>query len=78
FGMSPRPFRSNEGCIGCGKCAQACPMQNIRMTDSRPGWSKTCAMCLRCYHICPRRAVAYGSSTDGKGQWQGSMSFLSQ
>ena len=26
-------------------------------------------MCLRCYHICPRRAVAYGKSTATKGQY---------
>ena len=76
FAMSPAPFHVNGGCTGCGLCARSCPMNNISMlsTDNdataRPHWGKNCALCLRCYHICPRRAVAYGRhATDGKGQW---------
>lgn len=29
--MSPRPFRSTEACISCGKCAAICPLDNITM-----------------------------------------------
>ena len=68
YAMSPKPFSSNEGCIACGKCADSCPMQNITMQHGRPVWGDKCAMCLRCYHICPRRAVTYGKATEGKGQ----------
>lgn len=67
--MSPRPFHATEGCTGCGTCARACPTGNIVMADGRPKWHDRCAMCLRCYHICPRRAVAYGKSTAAKGQY---------
>lgn len=76
FAMSPRPFHANGGCIGCGICARNCPMSNITMTqgnESRPQWGDACAMCLRCYHICPRHAVAYGKTCSGKGQWQGEL-----
>lgn len=77
FAMSSKPFRSTEGCVSCGLCAASCPMKNISMdADERPQWGERCAMCLRCYHICPRRAVAYGKTTDGKGQWQSSLKFL--
>ncbi|MDE5661003.1 MAG: EFR1 family ferrodoxin [Muribaculaceae bacterium] len=69
YAMSPRPFGSNEGCVSCGKCAASCPMDNIAMKDGRPVWGTHCAMCLRCYHICPRHAVTYGKATDGKGQY---------
>lgn len=76
FEMSPKPFRSNEGCIGCGLCERSCPMNNIKLADGRPVWSNHCALCLRCYHICPRRAIAYGKTTESKGQWQGSLKYL--
>ena len=67
--MSPKPFHSTEGCTGCSTCARSCPMHNITMESDRPRWGNSCALCLRCYHICPRRAVAYGKATDGKGQY---------
>lgn len=68
--MSPKPFHSTESCIGCGKCSRSCPMDNIAMTDmQRPSWGEQCALCLRCYHICPVHAVAYGKATRGKGQY---------
>ncbi|MBD5215637.1 MAG: 4Fe-4S binding protein [Bacteroidales bacterium] len=76
FEMSPRPFHSTEDCIGCGLCERSCPMCNIRLSHGRPEWGGECALCLRCYHICPRRAVAYGRTTNGKGQWQGSLKFI--
>lgn len=69
FAMSPKPFHANEGCISCGLCARSCPMENISMNDGLPAWGDNCALCLRCYHICPRHAVAYGNATDGKGQY---------
>ena len=69
FAMSPKPFHTTEGCVSCGLCARSCPMANISMgDDKRPHWGKDCALCLRCYHICPRHSIAYGKATDGKGQ----------
>lgn len=76
FEMSPKPFHSTEGCISCGQCERSCPMDNIELKDGRPVWGDRCALCLRCYHICPRHAVAYGNVTGSKGQWQGSLKFL--
>lgn len=70
FAMSPKPFYAKGGCISCGLCARECPMQNIRMEGERPAWGDNCALCLRCYHYCPRHAIAYGDKTIGKGQWQ--------
>ena len=70
YAMSPRPFHSTEGCISCGLCARSCPMDNIVMNSGgRPEWHDSCALCLRCYHVCPRHAVAYGKATSGKGQY---------
>ena len=69
YAMSPRPFHALDSCISCGRCAKSCPMDNITMTDGYPVWGDACALCLRCYHICPTHAVAYGKATDGKGQY---------
>ena len=69
FSMSPKPFHATEACIGCELCARSCPMKNITMIEGKPAWGDACALCLRCYHACPRRAVAYGKATDGKGQY---------
>lgn len=77
FCMSPRPFHATDACTSCGLCSRSCPMENISMapggTDecsSRPSWGNRCALCLRCYHICPSHAVAYGHETASKGQKQ--------
>lgn len=67
--MSPRPFHATDKCIGCGKCASSCPMNNVTMKDKHPQWGDKCALCLRCYHICPTHVVAYGKATKTKGQY---------
>lgn len=69
YAMSAKPFHATDACVSCGRCAASCPMSNINMADGHPVWSDNCAMCLRCYHICPSHAVAYGSQTASKGQY---------
>lgn len=77
YKMSPKPFRATDRCVGCGQCAESCPMMNIDMVEgdgtTRPRWGAECAMCLRCYHICPCHAIAYGKATEGKGQYANSL-----
>ncbi len=68
YAMSPKFFYPNQECIGCKICAKNCPLGNITMADKRPQWHDNCALCLRCYHICPRHAVSYSTVTRGKGQ----------
>lgn len=67
---SPKPFRCvEEKCEKCGLCSRECPMENIAVASTGyPRWGSRCALCLRCYHICPSHAVAYGKQTEGKGQ----------
>lgn len=67
---SPKPFHSTTTCVGCAKCAKACPLSNISMAGNHPQWGKQCTLCLGCYHACPVHAVAYGSITTHKGQKQ--------
>lgn len=70
YAMSPKPFRVSDCCTGCGRCSRSCPMGNIHMdAGRRPQWGGQCALCLRCYHICPSGAVAYGGKTRGKSRY---------
>lgn len=69
YSMSPKPFHATDACVGCGLCSRTCPMDNIIMEERRPRWGDDCALCLRCYHVCPHHAVAYGKATQKKGQY---------
>ena len=79
FLISPRPFKTTDACIGCGRCEQACPYHNIKMSSSlpageerrkvRPEWGSDCVLCLRCYHTCPVHALHWGPMTKNKGQY---------
>lgn len=69
WGISYKKWRSEARCIGCGKCAQVCPMKNIEMKSKRPLWGNNCASCCACFHICPVNAVQYGKATIKKHQY---------
>lgn len=69
FMVSPKAFRAADSCISCGRCTQVCPLHNISLTEGHPRWGNDCAMCLACYHHCPKHAVEYGNMTRGKGQY---------
>ncbi len=60
----------NESCIGCGLCAEQCPVEAIEIQNSKPVWVKDkCAMCLGCLHHCPKFAIHRGDKTSIHGQY---------
>lgn len=71
FLMSDGAFRVTTDCKACGACVKACPMGNMDVwDDGTPRWrGRDCAMCLRCYHTCPYRAIRYGRRTERKGRY---------
>ena len=68
--MSTKPFRADEKCVGCGKCASICPAGAISMVDGRPDWTKKkCLKCCGCINRCPVSAIQYGKKTIYRGRY---------
>lgn len=45
-------------CVGCGKCAESCPAQIIRMENGRAAIDrKGCIRCFCCHEMCPAGAI---------------------
>ncbi len=44
-------------CIGCGKCANVCPMNNIDVIGRKAVSKNLCTMCYRCVNVCPEKAI---------------------
>ena len=67
--ISAKGFRVTDKCTGCGKCAQRCPLNNIKLTDGKPVWGNQCTHCMACIAGCPREAIEYGKKTVGKPRY---------
>lgn len=68
--VKARQFRVTDACIGCGKCSQVCPMNNISIIDGKPVWGERCTHCMACICHCPAEAIEYGKSSVGKPRYQ--------
>ena len=55
--IADKSFQSNEKCNGCGICAQICPVNNIKLVNSRPVWQHHCENCFACYIWCPSGSI---------------------
>ena len=60
-GRKTAKFFSDERCVGCGVCAERCPVGAIAMVGGRPKWTADrCAHCMACLRC---SAVQYGNKT---------------
>lgn len=79
FKLTAKDFYSTSQCIGCGKCAAVCPLNNIRIQDKRPVWSNSCTHCMACIGNCPAQAIQYGTITLNKEQYNfGKYSYITK
>ena len=63
-------FTVKDSCIGCGICAEKCPVHAIQTDRGKPVWIKEkCVMCLGCLHRCPEFSIEYGKNTSKHGQY---------
>lgn len=67
--VKAKNFTVGDACIGCGKCAQLCPLNNIRLTNGKPVWGSHCTHCMACICYCPKQAIEYGKNSIGKPRY---------
>lgn len=68
--VSSKKFYTKDSCVGCGKCQQVCPMNNISMEQDRPVWGTDCTHCMACICSCPTEAIEYGKISQGKRRYR--------
>lgn len=51
-------FKVADNCTSCGICARVCPVENIEITDGKPGWLHRCENCFACFKWCPENAIS--------------------
>lgn len=66
---SSHAFTVSDACIGCGKCVQLCPLNNIRLDKDKPVWGSNCTHCMACICYCPKEAIEYGKRSVGKPRY---------
>ena len=69
FFVKAEAFRATEACIGCGKCVELCPLNNIHLESGKPVWGKDCTHCMACICYCPKEAIEYGKKSRGKPRY---------
>ena len=70
FKNKDKKFNVNEECIGCNICEQICPVDNIKIENSKPKWNGKCTDCMACINICPKKAINIGKSTINKNRYR--------
>ena len=69
FFVKAEAFRATDSCIGCGKCVELCPLNNIHLENGKPVWGKNCTHCMAYICYCPKEAIEYGKKSKGKPRY---------
>ncbi len=70
FYISSKKFKASDKCIGCGKCVELCPMNNITVENGKPLWHDNCTHCMACICYCPTECIEYGKTSVGKRRYK--------
>lgn len=56
--LKPMPTLTKSKCVGCGKCAESCPPQIIKIKNKKAKFvKKGCISCFCCQEMCPAKAI---------------------
>lgn len=67
--VKAKAFVAGNACIGCGKCAKVCPLNNVSLKNGKPVWGNHCTHCMACICYCPTETIEYGKTSAGKQRY---------
>lgn len=67
--VKAKGFYATDKCIGCNKCVQVCPLNNIEIAKNAPKWHNQCTQCMACIARCPKQAIEYKRRSRGKKRY---------
>lgn len=47
-------------CVGCNRCVNVCPQNNIKFEDGKYKFGHDCVLCMGCSFGCPKDAISVG------------------
>jgi MinD superfamily P-loop ATPase containing an inserted ferredoxin domain len=62
-------FSVSDKCNNCGTCRDVCPVQNIKITASKPVFLHECEMCFSCINWCPKSAINWTPVTKNRKRY---------
>jgi NAD-dependent dihydropyrimidine dehydrogenase PreA subunit/protein involved in ribonucleotide reduction len=67
--INSKGFKVSDKCVGCGKCEELCPLNNVKLKDGKPVYGENCTHCMACISACPTEAIEYKKTSVGQPRY---------